>query len=118
MTHRFFRPANPLWYMACDGGLLQLAILSFWPHLVPYDYLSFFGQWTKYLAFQWHYLLVGIFWLAVLVHAVETMVARRLCHELGLDRDHTRRWIVQTFLLGYPSLGILRRYAAKKRRLT
>ena len=118
MTHRFFRPAHPLWYIACDGGLLHLAILSFWPHLVPYDYLGVYGQCTKHLAFQWHNALVGIFSLAVLAHAVETMLARRLCHELDLDLDDTHRWIVQTFLLGYPSLGILRRYAARKRRQT
>jgi hypothetical protein len=115
MSDPFFQAVNPLWYLACDGGLLQLAILTFWKNIMPYDYLGFFGRFTKYLAFNYHSLLLTIFWIAIFLHVFEALIARRLCQKLKIDSQNSRKWFIQTLLLGYVSLGKLRRYAAKKK---
>jgi hypothetical protein len=116
MTDHFFQAVNPLWYLACDGGLLQLGILTFCKNLTPYEYFGFFGQFMKYLAFNQHLLLVIVFWISMFLHVFEAMLARRLCKKLKIDPESSRKWFIQTLLLGYVSLGKLRRYAAKKER--
>ena len=116
MTDHFFQAANPLWYIACDGGLLQLAILTYWRNIMPYEYLGVFGQFTKYLAYNHHSLLVTIFWISMFLHVFEAILARRLCKKLNIDSKNSQKWFIQTLLLGYVSLGKLRRHAAKKER--
>lgn len=115
MPEDYFQHAHPLWYLPCDGGLLYLTIVTFWPHRMPYHYFSYFGQFSKYLAFNYHPLLLGIFVMAMFLHVYETLIAYRLCRTLNLDRQCTWRWIVQTLLLGYPSLSLLKRYEQWKR---
>jgi hypothetical protein len=114
MTEHFFQAVNPLWYIACDGGLLQLSILAFFRNIMPYEYLGFFGRFMKYLAFNHHYLLVIIFCISIFLHIFEAILARRLCKKLNLDSKDSQKWFIQTLLLGYVSLGKLRGYAAKK----
>jgi hypothetical protein len=116
MTDHFFQAVNPLWYLLCEGGLLQLAILTFWPHIMPYEYLAFYGQLTKYLAYNYHTLLLIIFVIAIFLHVFEAIIALRTCQKLNIDSTNTRRWFLQTFLLGYLSLGILRQHAKEKKR--
>jgi hypothetical protein len=116
MTDHFFQSVNPLWYIACDGGLLQLGILTFWPNLTPYEYLGLFGQFNKYLAYNHHSLLLIIFWIAIFLHIFEAILARQLCQRLNIDSKNSRKWFIQTLLLGYVSLGKLRQHAAKKNR--
>jgi len=116
MTDHFFQPTNPLWYIPCDGGLLQLAILAFWPNVTPYKYLGLFGQFMKNLAYNHHDLLVIMFSIAIFLHILEAIIALRFCKRLNIDSNNTRKWFIQTLLLGYVSLGKLRKYSAKKRR--
>jgi hypothetical protein len=116
MSDHFFQAVNPLWYLACDGGLLQLAILTFWKDTTPYEYLGFFGRFMKYLAFNQHPLLVTVFWISIFLHVFEAILARRLCQKLKIDPKNSQKWFIQTLLLGYVSLGKLRRYAANKKR--
>ncbi|CAF1254021.1 unnamed protein product [Adineta ricciae] len=94
MTDHFYQSANPLWYIPCDGGLLVLTILTFWRHIVSYDALGFL----------------------VFLHVFEATIAWRICKRLNIDSENTWRWCRQTLLLGYPSLGKLRRYEAEKRK--
>lgn len=116
MPKDFFQRAHPLWYVPCDGGLLYLALLTFCPDRLPYEPLGWFGKFTNYLAYQQHSLLLIIFVSAVFVHIYESFLARQICQKLKLSRSATRSWIVQTMLLGYPSLGILKRYSEKNQR--
>jgi hypothetical protein len=54
-----------------------------------------------------------IFVIAWLLHVGEALYARKLARELGYGEEAQRGWTIQTFLLGYPSLGkLLRRKAA------
>jgi dehydrogenase/reductase SDR family protein 7B len=49
--------------------------------------------------------LVGIWWLAVVLHVLEAGIA----FTLAAQSRHRLAWTLQTFLLGYPSLRLLRR---------
>lgn len=116
MPDRFFQAVHPLWYPACDGGLLQLAILAFWRSIMPYDSLGFYGRFTKSLSYNHHTLLVVVFSVAIFLHVFEAWLARRLCQKLKMDPSTSRKWFVQTLLIGYVSLGKLRQHAATEKR--
>lgn len=114
MKNDFFQAANPFWYVLCDGGLLQLAVLVFYPNVMPYESLGFYGQFTKYLAYNYHTLLWSVFWIATFLHVFEAGLAIRICRQLKMSLPTTLKWFAQTFFLGYPSLGKLKKYAQKK----
>ncbi|CAF3101988.1 unnamed protein product [Rotaria socialis] len=107
--------ANSLWYIPIIGGLVQFAIVTFRPNLMPYEILGPYGQFTKFLAYNHHCSLVWGFWIAIGLHFLEAVIAYRICRKLHIDAFNTIRWFLQTLSLGYVSLGKLRKYAAKKR---
>lgn len=55
-----------------------------------------------------------IFVAAVLTHAAEARYAWRLARRAGLETS-ARGWAVQTFLLGFPSLRLLRQRCGSTR---
>lgn len=116
MTPHFYRAANPLWYIPCDGGLLLLTVLAFWPSVISYGALGVVGAFLKYMAYRQHTLLVWIFWVAMGLHVFEAIVALRICQRLQMDSTTAMRWFRQTLLLGYPSLGMLKQHEAERRR--
>ncbi|CAI2357437.1 unnamed protein product [Caenorhabditis sp. 36 PRJEB53466] len=59
-------------------------------------------------------LLTNIF--ALVAHAGEALYALYLCHEANISFAATAKWVVQTFILGFPSLSILSRFEAKQRK--
>jgi hypothetical protein len=89
-----------LWWAAVLGGMLVLGVLAFadgayhfWSNVV-----------TAALP---QGLLRGVFVAALLTHAAEAWYAFHLAGRVGLN-DSRAGWVVQTFLLGYPSLRFLR----------
>ncbi|CCD67921.1 NADP-retinol dehydrogenase [Caenorhabditis elegans] len=59
-------------------------------------------------------LLTNLF--ALVAHAGEALYALYLCHKANISFASTAKWVVQTFILGFPSLSILSRYEAKQRK--
>ena len=91
------------WWLSILGGLTLLALLAF-------DSATY-GWWCAHVtATVPQRLLRRIFLAAVLTHVVEAAYARHLTQRLGLGSS-APHWILQTFLLGYPSLRLLRRRA-------
>lgn len=116
MSKHFFQAVHPIWYPLCDGGLLQLGILTFCPKIMPYESLGFYGIFTRYLAENYHTLLLIVFWISMFLHVFEAWIARGICRRLKMDAQTSQKWIVQTLLVGYVSLGTLRQHAASKSR--
>ena len=83
---------------------------------MPYESLGFYGSFTRYLADNCHTLLLIVFWISMFLHVFEAWIARGICRRLKMDAQTSRQWFVQTLLVGYVSLGKLRRYAATKPR--
>lgn len=90
------------WWIAVVGGMAFLAILAF-------DARAY-ARWCAHVtAALPQPFLRGLFAAAVLTHVIEATYALRLAQRHGL---HAAGWLVQTFLLGYPSLRLLRRRIA------
>lgn len=98
--HSSIAHPHPVWWIAIIGGMSLTAWIAFnatgyqlWSEAVT-------AYWPQGV-FQW------IFWLASAVHVLEAMYAYRLAQQSGIGRAGT--WTLQTLLLGYASLHLLRR---------
>jgi hypothetical protein len=91
------------WWIAVLGGMVLLAVLAF----DAGAYAAWCANVTTVLRQQ---LLQGIFVAALATHIAEAVYAFRLASRGGL-RETAFGWFLQTFLLGYPSLRLLRRRA-------
>jgi hypothetical protein len=51
----------------------------------------------------------------IVAHVYEAILARRICQTLNIDQGSTLLWTIQTFILGFPSLRILKGYARQRK---
>ncbi|MBI1817519.1 MAG: DUF4499 domain-containing protein [Deltaproteobacteria bacterium] len=91
------------WWVTIVGGVGLTAVLGFSDEA----YALWHGHVTTLLSQP---IIQLIFIGAVLTHLAEAIYALRLTQRLDL-RDSAIGWVVQTFLLGFPSLRLLRRRA-------
>lgn len=91
------------WWVAILGGLAINAAVGF-------D-AGAYAWWCTHVTTALSQRLVrNIFIAAVLTHVIEAAYAARLAQRSGLG-DRAGGWCVQTLLLGFPSLRLLRRRA-------
>jgi len=95
------------WWLAVVGGMAVLAGLAF-------DAAAYAWWCTHLTAVFPQRLLRTIFVAAVVTHLVEACYAARLAQRSGLG-GAAAGWFVQTMILGYPSLGLLRARVARGR---
>ncbi|CAF2144529.1 unnamed protein product [Rotaria magnacalcarata] len=88
--------------------VFESPILIWWI-IIP-TYLGLFGDFCYYLISNYRILLCLILWATVTAHLFEAIAARQICLQLNIDQDSTYLWMIQTFILGYPSLSILQGY--------
>lgn len=95
------------WWVAVLGGLGTLGVLAFDA-----------GAYATWCAHVTAGISQGrlriIFVAAVLTHAAEAAYAWRVARRAGLTTS-ARGWVVQTFVLGFPSLRLLRRRCGSTR---
>jgi hypothetical protein len=91
------------WWVTVLGGMVLLAVLAF----DAGAYAAWCANVTTALPQR---LLQGIFIAALATHIAEAVYAFRWASRSGL-RENAGGWFLQTFLLGYPSLRLLRRRA-------
>lgn len=87
------------WWVAILGGMG----LTAWIGFTPAGYAFWCGQITERLPqvmFQW------IFWLASAVHVLEALYAFYIARRNGIRQ--ATGWSVQTLLLGFASLHLLK----------
>jgi len=96
------RPPVVTWVAVLGGmGLLGALCLS----------SSAYALWAEHVTGALSQgLLRWIFGLAIAAHVAEAIAAYRLARRLG-DRGSASAWFWQTLMLGYFSLGLLRRRA-------
>ncbi|MEZ5507847.1 MAG: DUF4499 domain-containing protein [Gammaproteobacteria bacterium] len=95
---------HPGWWIAIIGGMS----LTGWIAFSATGYQLWSEGLTAHLPqgiFQW------IFWLASAVHLLEAMYAYRLAQRSSIG--HAGAWALQTLVLGYASLHLLRRATAR-----
>lgn len=87
------------WWLVLDGGLLFLTVLTFSP--------AAYGWWSQSVTtFFSPVFLWWLFWAAFAAHVVEGSVAWIWCHRAGVAEKWA--WAFQTFIVGFPSLRLLR----------
>jgi Na+-translocating ferredoxin:NAD+ oxidoreductase RnfD subunit len=92
------------WWVAILGGLGLTAVLAF--------HAGAYALWYRYVTTRLpRSVLATIFVCAYLVHLGEALYARALARRAGFHAS-ARGWMLQTFLLGFPSLRLLRAHLA------
>ena len=112
MSRRFQSPKF-IWWIIIPLCIIYLFLMVHWPYAIPFNYLGSFGDLTYYLISNYRFLLLIIFWSTLIAHIYEAFVARRICQQLNIDQESTYLWIIQTFILGLPSLLILKNYTRR-----
>lgn len=88
------------WWIAIGGGIGCLAIVALSD--------SAYAWWSTHITAaipQWAFR--GLFYGTVLTHIAEALSAWQLARRSGLNRSASA-WAAQTFILGFPSLRLLR----------
>ena len=105
-----FQSANLIWWTIIPGSIILLFLLSYTPNIVPYRSLGVFGSILSYLTLNYRIFLMIVLWSTIIAHGYEAILARRICQQLNIDQQSTFYWIIQTFIIGFPSLTILKGY--------
>ncbi|XP_028915934.1 transmembrane protein 254 isoform X1 [Ornithorhynchus anatinus] len=132
----YFRRGRLPWFAVIAVSMGYYAWAVFWPQSIPYQKLGPLGSFTQYLADHHHTLLGNGFWLAWMVHILESLYALVLCKfqkkaldclsrkkplprgcctgpkkQKGITDGRARLlWFIQTFLFGIASLSLLIAY--------
>jgi hypothetical protein len=94
-----------IWWILVIGGMGTLAVLAFAP--------AAFAWWTTHLfPVPPQRALMPLFGAAVGLHAAEARYAYQLAERSG-QGSLAGAWALQTFILGFPSLRLLRARAAQ-----
>ena len=93
------------WWIAVLGGMGFLALLA----IQPDAYAVWCVRVTAGLSQE---LLRGILVAAIVTHLAEAVYALRLAQHAG-RAETAAGWFLQTLMLGYPSLRLLRRQIAR-----
>lgn len=87
------------WWLAIVGGMGLTALIAYSPDAYPI-WQTRVTALIPQEGFQW------IWWAALAAHAGEASYALLICRRRRLAT--TLQWTLQTFLLGYPSLRLLK----------
>ena len=112
MSKRFESPPF-IWWCIVPISIIYLFLMVHWPYAIPFKTLGPLGDLTYYLISNYRFLLLLILWSTLAAHVYEAFVARRICRQLNIDQQSTNLWMIQTFILGFPSLKILKGYSRR-----
>ena len=101
-----FQSPNLFWWITIPPTFFIAFLLAHYPHVIPFNNLGIIGYLLNY-----RLLLIIGFWAGIIAHVYEAILARRICQKLNIDQVSTFLWTIQTFIIGFPSLIILKGYA-------
>lgn len=107
---------------------------------VPLSLLIFFGMWLCWVAssgvdplplagitaplkslglffFRAEWMIRIVFWMAIAAHLLESMFAARFAWRCGCGAGMLVAWTIQTALVGYPSLKLIKEQRREQLRL-
>jgi hypothetical protein len=108
-----FESPKLIWWIIIPPCIIYLFLMVHWPYAIPFRSLGSFGDLSYYIISNHRLLLLVILWSTFLAHVYEAFVARRICQQLNINQETTYLWIIQTFILGFPSLNILKGYTRR-----
>ncbi|KAJ7390694.1 hypothetical protein OS493_023407 [Desmophyllum pertusum] len=95
--------------------VIVLLMILFWFVCYKIDVLPLYalgplGQFVSYLANDHLKILRLCFRFALMAHFLEAVFAYRISRRMNFSRVTSFKWMFQTALVGFPSLGLLLRY--------
>ncbi|XP_062521924.1 uncharacterized protein LOC134196722 [Corticium candelabrum] len=110
MSKDYFEVPHIGWWLLIFGGLLLNWLVGYKSDVIPYDYILVVGPGLKYLGDNHSQLLQRIFIVALIIHVFEGAYGYTLAKRKKLSSTSILKWSLQSFVLGFPSLMVLRRY--------
>lgn len=108
-AHDNFKLVKPYWIINIIGMLFITAII--WnPNQFPFDKLGYLGLLAKYLYKGYTKAFIAGVYVAWGLHLGEAIYALKLTTSIDTSLQCKVFWFIQTFLFGYPSLGMLRQH--------
>ncbi|XP_064615019.1 transmembrane protein 254-like [Liolophura sinensis] len=99
----YFRYPHPFWVVSISFGMWLLTMSRFFPTYIP-RYLGPVGQFGTYVGVTYPKCISYLFIAAWSLHALEAVIAFRICRSRRMETMTTLKWTVQTLLFGFASM--------------
>ncbi|XP_034408010.1 transmembrane protein 254 [Cyclopterus lumpus] len=107
----YFKRTTLFWIVFVILGMGYFTCIVFAPENIPFQHLGPFGTFCRHLVDNYSGIMYKGWWAAWAIHVIEAYVALRVCSNKGISDTATCcLWVVQTFLFGFASLGLLLKY--------
>lgn len=113
MSHGFQASAL-VWWLTIPAAIAFSCLMAHFPSVIPFGSLSIVGSFLFHLVTYYRPLVIVAFWATIVAHVYEASIAHRICRDLRMAQVSTYLWMTQTFILGYPSLRILKSYVRQR----
>ncbi|CAI4229344.1 unnamed protein product [Auanema sp. JU1783] len=113
VSHYFVSPAAH-WWLIIPLGLLINYLAWFAPQVL--SFIPVIGSPIANFVTAYPVVAQATNLLALIAHLGEALYAFYISKRVRMSTDSKMKWIAQTFLLGYPSLVLLKTYIRRQKR--
>ncbi|PAV58189.1 hypothetical protein WR25_11792 [Diploscapter pachys] len=117
MDGTFFRVPKWYWWVIIPFGL-WINFMAWWNpmFLKTSPCLPVIGKTAAWIAETFPMFVIFANIIAVILHVGEAAYAYKLTGDAGLNDDTRKKWTLQTFIIGFPSLKMLKEYSKTKQK--
>ncbi|EJD75637.1 hypothetical protein LOAG_17259 [Loa loa] len=101
----FFKSPHLIWWILVPVALLINFMTWYDAHW--FGQFGMPGKFLELLGSRFPSFFTATNILALIAHFGESLYSLKLCDLLHISRNNALKWMLQTFILGYPSLQIL-----------
>uniref|UniRef100_A0A914Y4P3 Transmembrane protein 254 n=1 Tax=Panagrolaimus superbus TaxID=310955 RepID=A0A914Y4P3_9BILA len=105
-SREYFKLAPLYWYAIILPALAFTFIVWYRPEWIPINYMPFIGEFAYNLGTKHSNIALLINIGALVAHIGEAIYSLYLCDQLNIAHASSFKWFIQTFLVGFSSLGI------------
>ena len=109
-----FQSSALVWWLTIPAAIVFSCLMAHFPSVIPFGSLGIVGSFLLHLVTHYRPLVIVAFWATIVAHIYEARIAHRICRDLRMAQGSTLMWMTQTFILGYPSLKILKSYVRQR----
>jgi hypothetical protein len=99
----YFVWPNPFWIILTSSGICLLTLSTFSPESIP-QFLGPVGTFGRMMGHSYPSVCIFLFALMIVLHVGEAAYTGKVCHDRGMTTSTSLKWILSTFLFGFPSL--------------
>ncbi|XP_067045529.1 transmembrane protein 254-like [Acropora muricata] len=99
--------------------VIVISLVFFWlvcydTSAIPLDAMGPFGKFVLYLTANHLKMLKLGFRFVLMIHVMEAGFAYRICRRMKFSRGTSFKWLIQTAVVGFPSLGLILRHRKER----